>query len=240
LSKFNKIEEHKSLQQRVYNILKFKIINNEIAPGSMLLEKDISEGLGVSRTPVREAVHKLISEGYLFRKRNRQIEVVKVSEKDYIEILQIRAELEGLATTLFTTTTTLFNATKIIKKLEHNIELTSKIITSKNYDNDYRIVEFSKYNVEFHSLILENCGNKFLIKFLNNIYDLYSIFRSRVLIFDDRLQSAFNEHVKILNAIKLKDIQKAQFYSRQHVFNSIEMIEKKINESDKKLLMTKG
>ncbi len=92
-----KMIKHSNLSHRIYEILKDQIINEELAPGERLLDDKLASSFGVSRTPVREALTRLTSEGLVEITPRSGIYVKKLTRKDVEEIYKIRKVLEGLA-----------------------------------------------------------------------------------------------------------------------------------------------
>ena len=100
MDKLFKIKDYELLSQKVSRILKERIIKGDLKPGEKLSENKIAEQLGVSRTPVREALQKLAAEGFVKVNPNLGMMVVGFSLEDIQEALQIRRALEGLATSI--------------------------------------------------------------------------------------------------------------------------------------------
>ncbi len=155
------ISDYELLGKKVYRVLKSKIIKGSFEPGDKLLENRISKQLGVSRTPVREALRQLAAAGFVKMIPNQAIIVNDISIKDLREVLQIRGVLEGLAAWLAA-----FLITKEkIKVLETCNENMEKLIGQNN------IIAFVKESNKFHSVILEICENNRLIQIRENLAD---------------------------------------------------------------------
>jgi len=97
MKKLFELEDYELLGKKVYRVLKSRIIKGSFEPGGKLFEGKIAKQLGVSRTPVREAMQKLVAEGFVKTIPNQAIIVNDISIKDLREVLQIRGVLEGLA-----------------------------------------------------------------------------------------------------------------------------------------------
>lgn len=97
-----KIEGYELLSKKVYRILKARIIKGDLTEGGKLFEAKIAEQLGISRTPVREALKGLAAEGLVKMTPNQGVVVINVSIEDLKEVLQIRRVLEGLAASITT------------------------------------------------------------------------------------------------------------------------------------------
>ena len=203
-----KIEGYELLSQKVYQVLKIEIIKGSLKPRTKLLEGKIAEQMGVSRTPVREALKQLAVEGFVKTNPNLGVVVVEFSLEDIREVLRIRKVLEGLATSIA--------AKKInkaeIKKLEKIIEQMS--ISINNND----LLAYSDLNGEFHNLILKICGNKRLTKICVNLSSSEHRFKIRSLRGNlERLKYSLKEHQEIVKALKKGDSIQAERLSQLHL-----------------------
>lgn len=218
MDKLYKIEGYELLNQKIYRMLKTKIIKGDIELGSKLFENKIAEQLGVSRTPVREAIQKLAAEGFVKLIPNKGVKVSEISPIEYREVLQVRAVLEGLAA--------YFLAKKItpveIKKLQVNIRKMYHFVIEAEPDP----IGVNDLNIEFHNTIINNCGNNYLRESLNNLNSKYSVFRARTLKYSNRLKSSFEEHSKILEALKNRDAIEAERLSREHINNALRFFQR--------------
>lgn len=221
MDELQKIEGYELLNQKVYRILKTRIIKGGIKLGTKLFENKIAEQLGVSRTPVREAIQKLAAEGFVKLTPNQGVMVSEISPIDYREVLQVRAVLEGLATYFFSKKITPVEITK----LQNNIRLMHRLIIEVEPDP----VSVSKLNTEFHDIIVKNCGNNYLKKTLDNLYNQYSMFRARTLKITSRFKSSYKEHSKILEALKRHDAIEAERLSREHISHALEIFSKVVD-----------
>ena len=214
MDKLFKIKDYELLSQKVYRILKERIVKGNITSGEKILEVNIAKQLGVSRTPVREALQKLAADGLVKINPNLGMMVVGFSLEDIQEVLQIRRVLEGLVASLA--------AKKInheeIKALEKIIEQ-MRISISKN-----DILSYSSNNGKFHKLLLKICDNKQLIKICSNLSGRDHRFKIRALTIPGRLKYSLEEHKNILEALKKGDSKKAERLSQKHMDNVLENI----------------
>ena len=220
-----KIEGYELLSKKVYRILKARIIKGGLFQGGKLFEAKIAEQLGISRTPVREAIKGLAAEGLVKMTPNQGVVVINVSIEDLQEVLQVRRVLEGLAASMA--------AEKIhpeeIAKLEKIIKKMRMIISKPNPD----VAAYSELNAEFHNLILIACGNKQLMKICNNLSSSDHRFRIRSLRNNPgRLKYSLKEHQDIVEALKRKDTEQADRLSQVHINNVLKNILE--NESKEK------
>lgn len=214
MGNLSKIEGYELLSQKVYRILKTEIVKRNLKPGTKLLEVKIAKQMGVSRTPVREAIRELVAEGFVKMIPNQGVIVSIASIEDTQEVLQIRSVLEGLAARL---------ATKVINGEEIK-ELEQYIEQMEYYANKDNALAFSKMDVEFHELILNICGNNRLIQIRKNLSDQAHRYRIRSLSIPGRLKHSLKEHQEIVKALKRKDSEQADKLSQKHVENVLKNI----------------
>lgn len=214
MGNLSKIEGYELLSQKVYRILKTEIVKRNLKPGTKLLEVKIAKQMGVSRTPVREAIRELVAEGFVKMIPNQGVIVSIASIEDTQEVLQIRSVLEGLAARL---------ATKVINGEEIK-ELEKYIEQMEYYANKDNALAFSKIDVEFHELILNICGNNRLIQIRKNLSDQAHRYRIRSLSIPGRLKHSLKEHQEIVKALKRKDSEQAGRLSQKHIENVLKNI----------------
>lgn len=209
-----KIIKHSNLSQRIYEILKDQIINEKLAPGERLLDDKLASSFGVSRTPVREALTRLTSEGLVEITPRSGVYVKKLTKKDVEEIYKIRKVLEGLAAR---------EATPIIddNKLGQLNLLLKKAKRSLNSNDCQPYIDF---DVALHDSILKNCQSSRLYSIITNLNSLIHVFRVRVARNKEKARQALNEHEAILNAIKARDPKKAEKVMMEHIEKSKEYI----------------
>ncbi len=194
-----KIEGYELLSQKVYRALKTEIIKGSLKPGTKLLEGKIAKQMGVSRTPIREALKKLAAEGFVKMNPNQAVVVSNASVEDVQEVLQIRGVLEGLAARL---------AIKMISEKEIK-ELEKYQKQMEYYTKKDDVLAFSEMDAEFHELILNICGNNRLIQIRKNLNDQDHRYRIRSLSVPGRLKCSLKEHKEVVEALKRKDAEQA-------------------------------
>lgn len=204
-----KIEGYELLSQKVYRVLKTEIVKGAIKPGTKLLEGKIAEQMGISRTPVREALRELAAEGFVKMNPNQGMIVNNASIEDVQNVLQIRGVLEGLAARL---------AIKMISEEEIK-ELEKYQKQMEYYTKKDDVLAFSEMDAEFHELILNICGNNKLIQIRKNISDQAHRYRIRSLSIPGRLKYSLKEHQEIVEALKRKDAEQADRLSQKHIEN---------------------
>jgi len=213
--KIEKIKNQKPLSKRVYNILKVAIVKGDLKAGTQIIVKRVASQLGVSETPVREALHKLVTKRLIKNITNKGMFVNGFSVKDIQDIFQVREVLEGLAASLA--------AKKISKEKIRKLEKILKQMN--NFAIKGNILAFSEMDEKFHSLILSVSGNMQLIKIYSNLNDYIYRFRIRSLrVLPGRLKICLEEHLKVLVALKRGDSEQAERLSRQNICNALNNI----------------
>ncbi len=210
----SKLRNYELLSQKIYKILKEAIIKQDLPPGAKLRETQIANELGVSRTPVREAIRRLSIEGFVEITPNQNSIVKDLSLEDLIDILKIREYLEGLSVNLACNNIT----EKDVKKFESILE------NMKTQIEKHNLKRFSSLDDRFHTYILKISKNKRLIQMMEIINDQIRRFRFESLALPGRLEESFKEHVEIFNAIKERDGEKAEKLMRKHINNVLKNI----------------
>ena len=219
-----KIEGYELLNQKVYRVLKESIVKGFLEPGTKLLENRIAEEMQVSRTPVREAMQKLVAEGFVKTTPNQTMVVTEVSPEDVKEVLQIRGVLEGLAARI---------AAKKINRQEID-ELGKLVAQMSLHVTEENLSFYCKVDDEFHDLILNICGNKWIIQIRDNLGSFIYRFRIKSLSVPGRLKCSLKEHQAIMEALKKHDSVEADRLSQVHMENTIiNILKKVVKEKDR-------
>jgi DNA-binding GntR family transcriptional regulator len=197
----------KSLGQHVFENLKQAIIRGEVAPGDRLVESRLADALDISRTPVREAIHKLEREGLLKRLPKGGFAVMNLSREDIEETFGIRCVLESYAARLAAEN---YGEEELLP-LEEKIQEFQKFLDKGQLD------ELPRINTEFHSLFYALSRSPKLIKMINDLRD--QIFRFRkILLKKDKWAEASNEdHRKMLDAIRERDVNRVERVVKHHI-----------------------
>lgn len=208
----------KLLNEKVFLFLKDAIVKGDLKPGEKLAEEEIAKKLNISRTPVREALRKLDSLGFVKLYPNQGIFVSQITIEDLKEIIQIRAILEGFATRLVAN---LINDQEI-KKLEKIVKKMSNCFSEINKNNT--VNKYCNYDLEFHNLILEIANNGRLKNILNNLRDVTISFRTLSFKTPGNIEYSLGYHIKIVEALKNKNARKAELLAQEHVLTSIDRV----------------
>ena len=205
------MEEHYSLGGKVFQQLKNSILAGEFENKAELREVVLAKKLGVSRTPVREALLQLEQEGLVEIYPNRGAYVKGITYKDVEDIFRIRARLEGLCAEMAVASIT----QEQLDKLEEIILL------SKFYEEKKDMEHLLKMDSQFHEVLFESCGSKMLEHQLKDYHQYVQKDRLHSLKRQERAKKSTQEHEEILLAIKEKNAKKADELATRHILNAI-------------------
>lgn len=208
------MNEYLPLRDVVFNTLRTAIITGEFAPGERLMEIALADRLGVSRTPVREAIRKLELEGLVVMIPRRGAEVARITEAGLKEVLEVRCAMEELAVEL---------ACKRSDKasLEQLKEAHQKFVDAvKNGDT----LEITNQDEAFHECIFEMSRNKRLVQVVHNLKE--QMFRYRMEYVKDVSyhKELIKEHETLLQAISKGHVEEAREIMKHHIQNQEKMI----------------
>jgi DNA-binding GntR family transcriptional regulator len=196
------IETQKTLRAQIVDSLKESIATGRLKPGEKISETKLAEDLGISRTPLREAIQTLEAEGFLKVIPRKGAVVSDFSRKDIEDIYDIKAILEGLAARLATENLTASN----IQKLE-NINGQLRSLTLKGESSAGR---FFKLHNEFHDTFLQAGNNDRLYQLNCHLMGPFKRFRLSSLAIPGRFEESVKAHDEIIEAFKAKDAKKAE------------------------------
>ena len=201
-----------SLEEQVTSTLEEEILTGKLEVGTALTEQSLSARLGVSRTPIRAALHTLAEEGLISLVRNKGAVVVGVTRDDLVDIYKIRMRLEGLASA--TAASRISEAD--LARLRESVEL-SEFYISKN-DAEH----LKELDTEFHSIIYRASGNRVLNKTLSELHRNITSYRKMSLSAPGRLKRSVGEHREILEAIEAHDSERADKLTSEHIAAALE------------------
>lgn len=209
-----KLSDYKPLREVIFTTLREAIIMGELKPGERLMEVQLAQKMGVSRTPVREAIRKLELEGFVKMIPRKGAHVAKLSVKDIMDVLEVRASLDGLATLLAAERIT----ESELKELKH---VQGQFDNYVEKDNLQGII---KKDVEFHDVIYKASKNDKLIQISNNLRE--QVYRFRVIYLKDfrSTKEVIREHMEIYQAISNRDPDAARKAAEKHIKNQELMI----------------
>jgi Transcriptional regulators len=213
------IQSHRPLREIVYEELRSQILTGVIKPGTRMMEIELADDMGVSRTPIREAIRKLEKEGLVVIEPRKGAYASEVSIKDMVEILEVRANLEGLAA---------------YYAAERMTEQEKKVLrgVSEKFDQafvDGNMAEMISNDTRFHHLIVESSRNSHLIHMVEQLQEL--VLRFRYIYYKDfkRAEEMPAEHTRIYKAIAKGDGSEARFEAFNHIDKLKDMV---LNDSN--------
>lgn len=208
------IQNHRPLREIVYEELKMQILTGKIVPGTRMMEVELADDMGVSRTPIREAIRKLEKEGLVTIEPRRGAYASQISTKDMVDILEVRQDMEGLAA--------FFAASRMseeqMSELKKASEAYNKAVLNGN------TVDMIAYDTKFHRIIVESCNNKILVQMIEQLQEL--VLRFRYIYYDDfrRAENMPDEHKMIFDAIYEGRAKDARHAADIHIDRLKEMV----------------
>ena len=205
---------HRPLREIVYEELKMQILTGKIAPGTRMMEVELAESMGVSRTPIREAIKKLEQEGLVVIEPRKGAYASQISVKDMVDILEVRQDMEGLAAHMAAYRMT----PKQMKELESISIGYNKAVEEGN------MADMIRFDTDFHNLIVESCNNSILTMMINQLQEL--LLRFRYVYYDNikRAEKMPSEHSMIMEAIKDGRSDAARASAEMHIERIKDMV----------------
>lgn len=197
-----------NLSARVYHQIKRLILCNQIMPGQKLHHQELSERLGVSRTPVREALTRLVQEGYVSLLPNRGFTCKEIGIQEAEELYELREALEA-----FAVERAIENLTgSALAQLRSNVSSYGRDV--QNRFTRERLV----YDQDVHLAIVRIAGNEMLTNTLSHVFERIVLKRRTDGLYDQaRGVAAHQEHLKLLEAMERRDVTAAVALVRQHI-----------------------
>ncbi len=208
------MDEYLPLRDVVYNTLRGAILKGELKPGERLMEIQLANKLGVSRTPVREAIHKLDQEGLVLMIPRKGAEVADITEKSLRDVLDVRKALEELAVKRACEKIT----KEEITELRNAGEAFEAALAGKD------VVEIAEADVQFHDVIYKATDNQKLISLLNNLSEQMYRYRVEYLKDERVFPRLAQEHEQIVDLIARRNPEEAAKVMCEHIDNQIKSI----------------
>lgn len=201
------LDNYKPLRDIVFENIREAIMEGTLRPGERLMEIQLAEQLGVSRTPVREAIRKLELEGLVVMLPRKGAYVASISKKDLVDILELRVGLEGLAA--------FYAAERISSEAIENLEQISRDLENYVYQND--VTNMLKKDEEFHNAIFESTGNARLKSTMLSIWEPVYRFRLKYMSDYSSAVNIVDEHNRIIEALKKGEADLAEKLAKEHI-----------------------
>jgi DNA-binding GntR family transcriptional regulator len=208
------IQSHRPLREIVYEELRNLILTGKIKPGTRMMEIELADDMGVSRTPIREAIRKLEKEGLVVIEPRKGAYASEVSVKDMVDILEVRANLEGLAAYLAAERMT-DSEKKILEETKNKFK---EAVAESN------LPEMISNDTKFHHMIVESSRNNHLIHMVEQLQEL--VLRFRYIYYKDfkRAEDMIPEHKRIFEEIANGNGANARFEAFNHIDKLKDMI----------------
>ena len=206
------IEANFSLKDRIYNSLKQAITSMNIYAEDAELrldERELSERLTISRTPIREALARLEQEGLVRIVPRKGVFIVRKTKDEILEMITVWAALESMAARLVT-----------LRASDEEIATLRKLFSTFEGDEiTARIDEYSQRNIDFHSQILKLSQCDLLNEIASNLFVHMRSIRARTISEDNRAKRSIIDHIHIIEAIEARDTDLAERLTREHTLN---------------------
>ncbi|WP_407305918.1 GntR family transcriptional regulator [Desulfosporosinus sp. SB140] len=200
------LDGYKPLREIVFESMREAILTGVLEPGERLMEIQLAEEMGVSRTPVREAIRKLELENFVVMIPRKGAYVAGVSLKDVADVFEIRSALEGLAAGLAAERVT-----------DEELEQMEQALFYRANEGDLNLEQIVERDTDFHALVYKASRNERLIQILANLREQIQRFRSTSLAVPGRNKLAIEEHRMIVEALRNHNSEEAQALAMAHI-----------------------
>src|SRR5438270_7841670 len=213
------LEDTSTFAERAYRALRDVIVSLDVygQPGEVRLdERRLAEDLGISRTPVREAMAQLEREGFVRSVPRRGVYVVRKTKREVIEMITAWAALESMAA-------------RLITEMAKDDDIAGLRRMFAKFDGETlhaRLDEYSEVNIAFHQAIIELSGNQVLIRLAENLFTHMRMIRGQTIGEDDRVDRSIHDHMNIIQALEARDTGRAEDLVRQHALGLAEHVAK--------------
>ncbi|MDR3593159.1 MAG: GntR family transcriptional regulator [Negativicutes bacterium] len=195
-----------SLKEKAYRIIREQIINCNLAPGSLINEKELITRLGVSRTPIREAVSRLEQENLVRVVPQRGVFVAELTAKVVGDLCEARELFEPHFARLAA-------ATADAAELSGHEQFLAQVLS---FDSDTVLQK----DLQFHRFVASHCSNEYFVQLMNNVFAQYERLQILSCRMPDRMLAAAEEHLAIIRALQARDGDKAAEAMSFHLANS--------------------
>lgn len=206
------------LRDVVFNTLRRKILMGELAPGERLMELKLTKSLGVSRTPVREAIHLLEMDGLVDIVPRRGASVANITKKDLQDVLEVRCALEELAVELA--------CSRITKEELERLAFASAEFAHSTSSGDVSLM--AEKDVAFHDIIFKSTDNNRLIQQLNNLSERMYRYRVEYLKDSSVHKILVAEHEEIMKCLAENRPEDARKAIKKHITNQVAGVSREI------------
>ena len=219
------IDASPSFKHKAYAALKNAIVAMDIYRSRddiRLDERKLAQDFGISRTPVREAMAQLESEGFVRSVPRRGIYVVRKTKREVIEMITAWAALESMAARLMTQ----------VASDEEIANLREMFATFENGKVRAHLDEYSDVNIEFHQTIIKLSRNAVLIALAENLFTHMRMIRRKTIVEKDRIEKSIRDHMHIIEAIEARETVRAEELVRTHALGLADHVARYANYLD--------
>lgn len=217
----NEVNEYMPLRDVVFKTLRQAILKGDMVPGERLMEIQLAKKLGVSRTPIREAIRKLELEGLVTMVPRKGAEVAGITEKNLRDVLEVRRALEELAIELA--------CERIHEDMVTELVAAERDFKDATAGSD--AIKIARMDEKFHDIIFQATENDKLVQMLNNLREQMYRYRLEYIKDEKTRQILLAEHEEIINAIQSRQVSQAKSAIRSHIDNQEVTISKNIKEA---------
>ena len=204
-----KLDEFLPLRDVVFNTLRQAILTGELKPGERLMEIHLANRLGVSRTPIREAIRKLELEGLVTMIPRRGAEVAQITEKSMSDVLEVRRAMDALCVELACERIT----EEELVQLKEACGYFEQVVRTKD------VKQIAQADVELHDIILQATGNQRLIQLVNNLSEQMYRYRFEYIKDFSQHERRVEEHRIIYESLVGRDKERACEAAKVHIDN---------------------
>jgi DNA-binding GntR family transcriptional regulator len=219
------LDDTSTFADRAYRALRHVIVSLDVyqSQGDVRLdERRLAQDLGISRTPVREAMAQLEREGFVRSIPRRGVYVVRKTKREVIEMITAWAALESMAARLITR-----------QASDQDIAgLRAMFTTFADGRIDAKLDEYSEVNIRFHQAIIRMSDNKVLIDLAENLFTHMRMIRRKAIGEDDRADRSIRDHVNIIEALERRETERAEALVREHALSLAEHVARHADHLD--------
>lgn len=206
------------LQEQAYNTIKEMILSDELKPDTLYSETKMAAQIGISRTPMREALQCLAQDGYITVIPSKGFTIRQLGEKDVHDTIQIRCALEGFCVQLIASEIETPKGAALLKKLEKLLEKQEKSLTAKDFPKS-----FSDYDHEFHLAIVHYAENAEITHLFQRLMYLIHLTTTAALAVPGRVHATLDEHRLIYECLQKGDGDGAYRFMIAHLMLPLNM-----------------
>ena len=219
------LDDTSTFADRAYRALRDVIVSLDVyqSQGEVRLdERRLAQDLGISRTPVREAMAQLEREGFVRSIPRRGVYVVRKTKREVIEMITAWAALESMAARLITR-----HASD-----QQIASLRAMFTTFADGQIDAKLDEYSEVNIGFHQAIIKMSDNKVLIDLAENLFTHMRMIRRKAIGEDERANRSIRDHVNIIEALERRETERAEALVREHALSLAEHVARHADHLD--------